>query len=93
MQPRHGADPTTAPAPLLAQLPCLLRAIARLPWAHDAYLQRTLADMFRCHFEMAVVVPQRTAATEDAALRALVHGLAPAADASDTGYALRRVMA
>ena len=77
----------------MAQLPCLLRAIARLPWAHDAYLQRTLADMFRCHFETAVLSPQRTATTEAATLGALVQGLTHAADATDTEYVLRRVIA
>ena len=78
--------PWIAPPPVLAQLPLVLRGLARLDWSKDPFLQRTLASFFRAHFE-TVCLPHVRRPSDEQSLKALVDGLVAAGPTDDASYA------
>ena len=81
---RTATDPTGLPLAVLAQVPLVLRGLARLDWTTDAFLQRALAGFVRCLVEAtAARAPFALDAPEEMPLIALAEGLVPLSSADD----------
>jgi hypothetical protein len=73
------------PPPALAQAPRVMRGLARLSWATDGALQRVVAGILHACVG-TVCLPHVRRAHDEAPLRALADGLAPADPADDAMY-------